>query len=487
MKKYLLILLILIFASCGRNEITENEITENEIQISEREVTETEITPHEPSSEIVTWISHSRRLTRISGIVTSISGPISSGGVVPWDAEWVEIEIERHDGTPATIVGMHGTVFIFEAAPQLGTELVAIVYEASPIFTNAPQMFIAVAIVAGISPDSGVTFCCDADAPLSFVINDATILTHTYQDAVRQIHMQSPWTEPWYVANTLAEWLSYLHDSHVIILFDQNYNEIPIARHIFIPCEEREIPFLSWHVDAHGFPDALELTFLDYIFPLEQFEILNLPLLANGVEITAPPPILSADGTVLVPFREVFASGIGFGNYAYVDFDGNLRFGGGGGGSENSHWQIGRAEIHGMAWYYPLCTPPIIVDGFIYVPLLSGIGNAPFASAWVFPDRLEAFSAQLLGSWLEYDNGFTISAEELASFPIFLNGTEIFSHHAILSEFRDILVPAAIFAGMDDEFDEWLLTAEVPYVQLQHLPHGLHAIVYDGRILIESR
>ena len=133
-------------------------------------------------------------------------------------------------------------------------------------------------------------------------------------------------------------------------------------------------------------------------------------------------------------------AGVGFGNYAFLTADGSLRFGGGGGGSENSHWTVGSASMRGIGWGVQLCSPPIIVDSVIYVPLISALAQAaPFTNAWLFEDRIDIFSTSWFpyGPWFGtrcWESGYERTPEEVAAMCIMVNGIKIKAYPAILSD-----------------------------------------------------
>jgi hypothetical protein len=167
---------------------------------------------------------------------------------------------------------------------------------------------------------------------------------------------------------------------------------------------------------------------LDYVFSSADFTVLDLPIRLNGEEIDSPPPILAADGvTVMVPFRTALENHLGLFSFLY---GGQLRIGTADGGSWGaSRWEIGNVYTGGLTpgseWRRTLDTPPIIVDGIIYVSLIGGIaGRAPLTNAWLFDDRIEIYSTSQLfhGIW-QCPSQFT--EEEVAIMPIVVNSEEI--------------------------------------------------------------
>jgi len=542
-----LMIVILAFSSCSGGSSAEDEYTAEESV--EEEYTEAEhndyVTsdfeqeplyepeqeqPYIPESEIVTendtviWPSHSRRLIPITGIITNFYGPISEDGTVPWDIEWFEIEIIKDDGSPAIIIGMHGTGFFFGGKPVPGMEIVAYIAYDSPVFINNPPLYIATAIVAGMPSGLGVAICCaisDRICSFSFIITNETEVAHTDFMHSQTIDWRYQWLDTSDDGRSMAQWFVTdglrwdFGDSPVAVMYGYAYDGLPVAKRLIVL--NSDIPNTRWAQE----PDQpIALTFTRYIFPAGAFETIDLPILVNSEEIKAPQPILATDGsTVLVPFREIFAAGIGFGNYAFVQNDGRLMFGGGGGGSENSHWEIGRATVHGIGWGVPICTPPIIVGGIIYIPLISGIGNAaPFANAWLFEDRIEIFGSNAFpyGPWIgftSWDEDIMID-DDLAKLPIVINGVEIDSSHAIFrvtpyNVHRNvIMVPLqpiveALGYSITQEDDETFLLTNVLgekvefwqfymidseiYMYLRWLFPLASGIIYNGQILIESR
>jgi hypothetical protein len=279
--------------------------------------------------------------------------------------------------------------------------------------------------------------------------------------------------------------------SHFVIMYD-TIEGLPVAHTIFV-FDNREI---FWIVNEEGETlHEITLKFTSHIFSADAFEVIDLPIFVNGEEIISAPPIFASDGTtILVPFREAMRASVPVYPVTTVTNEGNLNLFGGGGGSENSHWQLGRASTGHMlpGDYVPICWPPIIVGGIVYVPLSAMKHNAPFASAWLFYDRIEFYSTSGFpyGTWLEIcrENWeLTISDEELASFPIIINGVAINNYSAIIDPnafHRDtILIPLAALADiLGEEIDD----GEI-YIELRWLPWGLRAFIYNGQILIESR
>jgi len=516
-------LVALVFSGCLRRGVVDecNEVLETILiqeplydPVVEEDVYDKEVEYAYVSLRNVTkWPRPSRLLVPVAGVVTSFYGPMAEDGTVPWYIEWFEIEIEKDDGTPAIIIGLHDTGFIFGSRLESGMEVVAYIAYDSPVFVNEIPMYVATAIVAGMPSGSNVTvYATVADYNTDyfpFVVTDETDVAHVEWHREHSMLSRSIDNEDFAFGRWFAGQEDF-YDSPVVVIYDTTYDGLPIASRIVVL--RHDFPFPNWEVVK---PDQyMSLAFMNHIFPTDAFEVLPLPIYVNGVEIDAPPPILAADGTtILVPFRSIFAAGIGFGNYAFLTNDGRLRFGGGGGGSENSHWQVGRASINGMGWSSRMCSPPIIVGGVIYVPFISAIGQSPFAGIWPFEDRIYAFGERYpLGTWVGHREWWSedpLTAEELAEFPIAVNGVKVDAPPAIfhpehrgliLVPFRPIFEALGYYIAAEDEDwflfrndlaeEEWLRVHHVVdgeiYIALQHywLPFGLRSIIRDGQILI---
>jgi len=135
-KKFRFLILLIIamaFASCFRQQVAETEYTEfvydNESEAVS--VYEPTLAPTSAPSEFVsvpvTMQNCSARFFPITGVITDFNEPISEDGAVALDVEWFEIEIEKMDGTPAIIAGVHTTDFIFGSKPEIGMEITAFV------------------------------------------------------------------------------------------------------------------------------------------------------------------------------------------------------------------------------------------------------------------------------------------------------------------------------------------------------------------------
>ena len=496
-----------------------------------------------PIAETVTWTYFPRCLVPVRGVITSWYGPVGDDGAVPWYVEWVEIGITKEDGTTATIVGIHSTGFFFGVRPEVGMEVVAYVEYDAPVFTHDMEMYIATAIVAGFPDGVGVAICCDyADGaePFMFMVtNNAEVGSVDFGGL--WIHEDNPslWRNTG--ARSLAEFLTRRESSQyftprcAVILYYFTVDGVPVADS-FITVDglsvansftrlNREMPLSDrdtamWR--EAGRP-PINLNFTDYILSAGAFDVVGLPFTVNG-EHTNSPAIFAADGvTVLVPFRETYVgpdglgNGIGFGNFVHLTYEGELIVGGGGGGSENSHWHVGLPHIFTMGGGMPVCTPPVIVDGVVYIPLMSGIDRgAPGASAWVLDDEIIAFGEQYpYGPWFGrvWWEDFYLDEDELAGFPIIVNGVEIESPPAVHVPgdgwFGSIVVPLEPVAkalgyrilseadgiymiecphGDAFFFGSEIYVDDMTYIALRVLsPLDAKGIIHNGRIIIESR
>jgi len=535
----------LIFTSCSRRNITEEELKTDLYSNSSTytpEITDTEQNysqedcnmPSAPDSEQKTTLYPIQnlpyateqlelpnlvppRFIAIEGVIVDFDGPIADDGTVPWYVDWFRIDILKECGNPAIIVGVHQTAFIFGRKPAIGMAVRAYFPEGSTVFISDPPLYIATAIVAGMPPELSVRVCSflqvgrlykSVHDPFFFRRDDYTVVTR---------------------AGKKCNWMLWgydLHERSAAVVYKTAYDETVTAIHTVILSDGLPIPRWAnfWTVvSTDDDPaDYVTLTFTDYIFPASTFRAANLPIYVHGTRIESPPPILALDGnTVFVPFRHVFMAGLGFGNYAMLTNDGGLRFGGGGGGSENSHWEVGRASWTGMG-FWPLDTPPIIVGGIIYVSFDS-MRSAPFASGWLFDDRIYFYDSFTFGSgyYQLFHNIDATSADEIEvsiPVPIVVNGARINSP-AILYErsrfertgtFWIPLAPIADFLGyhiyyynewgraelyLQDnylakivQFYDYRLVDDELYIDLAHaFGWNFHFIAHNGRILIEVK
>ena len=386
----------------------------------------------------------------ITGTIVSAEGFLHEDGSVPWYMDWFRLEIEKDDGSPAIIIGVHQTAYIFSSAPSPGMSVKAYIPKDSPVFISDPPLYVASVIVAELPAELNVEIGRFMQTGTSLVRADGyrSVAFRTSDETIIE-----------YADLETGKWSQFQTGNRggqiMAVVYKAASDDTPTAAHITVlyddlPISQWEI--LSW-LDFYDEdpPDYIALAIADYIFAASDFHTLNLPIFINGTEFQMPPPILWTDGaTIMVPFRPIFMpggqfAGIGFGNYAELTFYGELRFGGGGGGSENSHWRVGRTWTRGVGWGHPLDAPPVIVDGIIYIPLSAFGRNAPFTNFWLFDDRIEIFgtSQYPYGPWLgpyppwpEY----LMTPEEAASLHIVVNGTRI-NAPPPLYESRSLMVP----------------------------------------------
>lgn len=437
-----------------------------------------------PTIGEITWQPPSRPLVTVAGVITHVSGMPTN------NTDWFEIEIEKPDGTPAIIAGMNSTGFFFGENPTHGMEIVAYIPHDAPTFINTPPLYVATAIVGGFTQYGNIKILHDITEPFTFITTNET------EFFCEEFNYE--WDMGW-----------GFRDMPIVIMYNETRGEMPVARKVFRL--NNGIPRPSWNAGTDDdFPTEITLTFRDYIFPFEDFEILDIPILLHGTEIETPP-ISAPCGTILVPLREAMTVGVGI-YFATITHEGNLWLLSGGGGSEDSTWQVGREFFSSgpMLSRVPLLMPPILVGGIIYVPAIGSVDNAPFISGWTFPNRIEFYRqhdypyGRWLGevSWSDH----LMTDEELASMPIVVNGVEISARAKFCdrNEWRNtILVPVIpileevgytfvreeenrhiLFVNPDgEEVLIWL--NEYHTLQWLGFDTGISGIIYDGQILIK--
>jgi len=241
-------------------------------------------------------------------------------------------------------------------------------------------------------------------------------------------------------------------------------------------------------------PETIVLQVGDYLYDYSTFCTIDLPIIVNGVDIGAPDPIMVGD-MIFVPFRPIFMAGIGFGNYAFITAEGGLAFGGGGAGSENSHWWLGDRRVRGIGWYWMMEQPPIIVGGIIYVPLVCAFTRAPGSAIWIWDDKIEIFSRDRYpyGPWLgsPWREGWSLPAE-LAHIPVYINGAALGDVKLYHCENQGLHVPLAPFAAAlgfcyTDFWQSMTIDNEI-FIRLWEFNsrENIRMIIDSGRLLIKN-
>jgi len=139
---------------------------------------------------------------------------------------------------------------------------------------------------------------------------------------------------------------------------------------------------------------AIENANLPHIYSRNEFDVLTIPIIAYGTKMDEFP-IVNNDGVIMVPLQSAIGNSatvsIGLGNDIYCDgslvvvvSDGSI-FG-------IRIFSVGSTVVVKSGGRLSLCTPPIIVEGMVYVPFVSFfryIGLFGFTTAYVYDDRLE--------------------------------------------------------------------------------------------------
>jgi hypothetical protein len=181
-------------------------------------------------------------------------------------------------------------------------------------------------------------------------------------------------------------------DTGVIVFYGPGTNGVPLASKIIILDEI----YRPWGMENPDdtLPDTIVLSITDHVFSMSDFEKVELPVYINNERDDTLTPIYARDGTtILVPFRQIYRSAANFGNFAYLTPDGQLNFGESAGSSSDSLWTVGST----VTWYVGgqenfLTMPPIIVDGVIYVPLLSAFAQAaPYTGVRLFKEKIDIY------------------------------------------------------------------------------------------------
>ena len=374
----------------------------------------------------------------VEGVVLDFIGTVYADGTVPPYMDWFHIDIRKDCGTEAVVIGLYRTAFFLDGMLQPGMDIHAYVFDEMPVFTASIRRSLADGVfdAFGVFDASEVSDAFEVfdvsevsdtaevlDMPEIFGVTEVTNVLEGLEHIMGE--------RPVYIAAAVVSGL----------LDDDTENEAVAAELAALSSWE-----LAWWIGLEDTPNIVELTVFDHVYSIADFEIVDLPVYVNGERIHSPPPLrftggvdsmdnAAEDALIMVAFRSIFMSGVGFGNYSGINLDGGLNFGGGGAGSENAHWTLGDAWIAGMGWRGVLHTAPIIVDGVIYVEVFSSLGwGAPGVGAWVFDDRVYIYNneATPYGTWLGRLEAFDvalgrhvsmISAEDIAALTIVVNGT----------------------------------------------------------------
>jgi len=292
----------------------------------------------------------------VTGVVTSVKG-LSADGSVPDYIDWLHINILDEYGNDAIIIGMNSTAFFFDGALEEGSVVRAYIPKDMPYIIHDTPMYIASIMVSGM---------------------DVEINT------VRRIHYFSDDYPPRVQTTIVAS----KEDSEVV------FHPFNLFRN-----------WHWWHIVSLEAPEKIDISnTLNHIFSISRFSIIDLDVMVKGRIIENLPPVLvNDDGVIMVPFRSIVdIKPVGLLNFdvgAYLDENGILHFSTGGGSmSEISRWRLGSRYIRRPhVDYFPLLdSPPILVNGIIYVPLMTSFeGNdyffsaVPFTNATLFEDRVE--------------------------------------------------------------------------------------------------
>lgn len=130
------------------------------------------------------------------------------------------------------------------------------------------------------------------------------------------------------------------------------------------------------------------------MYSREMFEVLQLPIIAYGRKLDEKPLVMD-DGTIMVPLQSSIGwSALGLISIGLDDFDdGSLTMAVTDGSIAGIRTiAVGSTIIVMAGERMVLCTPPIVVEGIVYVPFLSFFRDARpfiFSYAEIFSDRLE--------------------------------------------------------------------------------------------------
>jgi len=438
------------------------------------------------------------------GIITEFDGPMCEDGLVPWYIEWFTINMEMECGYSATIIGLHNTAYLFGEMLTVGMPIRAYLpYGITSFYINSSRVYVASAIIARMPQDRGVRVCKFTFQYDKGMCSDE-LFTFIYSEKTTFRFLGDSYWSWRFVRNTTQPRIKAVVVYNIV---DGGYPEAEkvIVLDEYFPWGWDRVTYGSLH------PSRVELLAADFIFPASHFRELDLPIIVNGFELDAPPPIMPIGGdTILLPFRSIFTGGVGLSNVAILTERGGISFGSDDTGSGMNHWALGVASVSGIGSSIAISYAPIIVNGIIYVPLDAFSHATPFVSAWHFHDRIVVYST---------NHSFGIRSIEVTddcfSMPIIVNGRQIGAYSWLIYQegafFYRTMVPVApivnafphlhLQTGYNRFVIQNTLTGRVthPYyccvikvddnffVDLGFFKNpGFNATVYDGRIWING-
>jgi hypothetical protein len=391
--------------------------------------------------------------TQKSGRITSIHGLIGADGAIHEFAEWVHIHIEDENGEEITLVATPATVMPFENLAE-GEQVTAYILSGRRLSCE-PRMYIASALVAGKPEGVGIYihYFHEHQTTMSFwnkpVTDRFLYVNETVTSADGRVFVR---TETSVITPFFMDNFAPTHAGYAIIYATTEEGEpTPIIEAmlisesfgVFIPESEGGVEFL-----------------LPKMYSFADFETFELPIFIEQELFELPlPMILHHCGTIMAPFKPIGE------NFWFVNFwiNNGSPFGGppsgptfgtsGGGSGESARMIPGSNIAWGTGFSATFVTPPILVDGVFYVPLLGVFATtSPFPSTDVFIYNGEIHIVpagwSILHGRFSARQGWGGDSPErpitanVSALPIFVEGRWLDIPSAILTEDAyDILLP----------------------------------------------
>ena len=237
-----------------------------------------------------------------------------------------------------------------------------------------------------------------------------------------------------------------------------------------------------------SYPIDMELAFLGHVRLISNFAVVDLPIYLHGERMDISPAIMAADGTVMVPLRPLLSDPP---QTTRISLEGKLYLGFGDAGGPESRsgartWEVGNTGVQGgirSLGNVHLCTPPIIVNGIIYIPMVSARFEGSIIAV-MYEDRIEV-ERESWDLWGSHNNVFSAEENELTELAIVANGIVIDAPRVIFDTNRrfftvqSYLVPAMpifealgygfISWGSSHEYDDWWFHNYVfPEIEVRH-------------------
>jgi len=391
---------------------------------------------------------------QVTGEVTAIRGLLTPEGNIHPYVSWLELDITDENGTQTTLLATAETVVPFGGL-AVGETITGFVLTRRPRLPGGQPMYIVSALITNVPEGLGI---------------HVHYFEITYTTRIN-VH-GNPWQGRMFLNEQIPNIGDYLlaTDERSFLRTDETYfidfrnplngrepagfvilYELSDTSHAHTPI------YKGFFINENFDTRSNEHYMTDFVMPkmhaLTDFEILDLPVYLHQERFPLDvPPIIYHDGTTimipLAPLAEQLWWGMGF----FVGYWG-FHFGIFGGGSgETAAMQFERNYATGLGRMDSFGTPPILVDGIIYLPLFGffvGVSVRQASDAFIYNGEIHIVNRgwSFLHSDQIWRRGFGVDeynpiSADVSGLPIYVDGRMIDAPPAFLSEDKlDIMLP----------------------------------------------